>query len=661
MSLLLRVWFLMALLVLPVVQAAQDVTLRVMFVAATPETVQEINRMGGIQTFAQQCLGATMEAFRNSGIDHVKVEYVHSSKWDSMPWRPLLQEAEQDEMTAPEIDRGLIIHGLPTIEAERMRLNADLVISICNDPNSKGLLGISGGATEHPQDSDKVDVSARSHYLAMRVGYNVSESAIETFVHELGHCFGCGHADNQGVGPGPLSLPFSSGVQSTDSCGDEAMRQTFNLPANVRVGHRTIMAYNFRSADAEGTQPEQNLAFVLTKHPCFSHPGNDTLKAGHTRYSVGDKKHNNAGVIKRSAAQLAEKVPYGNDSFQKALNLSDGYLRRADSGLAALISDSNLFAAKQRELDIPMETAAGEENRAEGKSLWYLLKTPADAVLDISTLHLGKGCLYLYRVQNGRPVRCALAVGYGEGEQRTPPIKVSTGEAILIRMDAAEGYPGGAYEMLVRLTPMNGGGPLPEPEHNSGGSTPQGDSGPEAGDDCSSAFSDILLLLLIVTLFGSAASLIYRGAKSSSKPAPPRKGATPYRVSPIAPVPIPAQPSPPHPQQHSRPQGEHPYTLAIAYADGKQENAVLNPQKLAAGMGINLGSDSDNDIVVRDGAVSRHHAQFKLKPDGLQVKDLGSTNGTVIPHDGIRLGANQGAVIRRGETLILGRTKIHIQ
>lgn len=661
MPILLRFWFLLVLVVLPALQAAQDVTLRVMFVAATPETAQEINRMGGIQTFAQQCLGATMVAFRNSGINNVKVEYVHSTKWDSMPWRNLLHDAEQAQQTAPEIDRYVIMHGLPSIEAERMQLNADMVISICNDPNSKGLLGISGGAVGHPQDSNKVDISARSHYLAMRVGYNVSESAISTFVHELGHCFGCGHAENQGIGNGPLSLPVSCGVQSTESCGDAAMRRAFNLPANARVGHRTIMAYEFRSADAEGTQPEQNLLFVLTKHPCFSHPGTDTLPVGNTRYTVGDREHNNASVIKQSASQLAAKVPYGNDSYQKAMNLSDGYLKRHDSGLAAIISDSNLFAAMQREPDVPMESAAGGANRPAGKSLWYQLTAPADAVLNIITAHLGKGCLYIYRTQNGQPVRCAEAVEYGGGEQGAPPVNVSAGETILIRMDAAEGYPGGAYEMGIFLSPVEGAAPLPEQEGDSRGGSPQDSCDPETGHESSSAFSNILLLLLIGTLFGSAARMIYRGAKIPSIPAPQREVAHPYRFTPIVPEPLSAPQTPPQQHRHGRPQVEHQYTLVIAYPNGRQEAAVLNPQKLSAGMGINLGSASDNDIIVRDGAVSRHHAQFKLKPDGLQVKDLGSTNGTVIPHAGIRLGANQGALIRWGDTLILGRIKIHIQ
>ncbi len=43
---------------------------------------------------------------------------------------------------------------------------------------------------------------------------------------------------------------------------------------------------------------------------------------------------------------------------------------------------------------------------------------------------------------------------------------------------------------------------------------------------------------------------------------------------------------------------------------------------------ISLGSGIDCDIVVEDRTVSRRHAEIRAVPEGLKVRDLGSTNGT---------------------------------
>src|SRR2546425_175019 len=62
------------------------------------------------------------------------------------------------------------------------------------------------------------------------------------------------------------------------------------------------------------------------------------------------------------------------------------------------------------------------------------------------------------------------------------------------------------------------------------------------------------------------------------------------------------------------------------------------------------GTDTDCDLVLTDPTVSRRHAVMTLTPDGIQVEDLGSTNGTwlgsarvksvVVPHGGqIRIGS----------------------
>ncbi len=45
---------------------------------------------------------------------------------------------------------------------------------------------------------------------------------------------------------------------------------------------------------------------------------------------------------------------------------------------------------------------------------------------------------------------------------------------------------------------------------------------------------------------------------------------------------------------------------------------------------VRIGTASDNDIVLSDKAVSRHHAQVEFTPEGLLLRDLDSTNGTFV-------------------------------
>jgi DNA-binding NtrC family response regulator len=45
---------------------------------------------------------------------------------------------------------------------------------------------------------------------------------------------------------------------------------------------------------------------------------------------------------------------------------------------------------------------------------------------------------------------------------------------------------------------------------------------------------------------------------------------------------------------------------------------------------VRIGTAPDNDLVLTDRAVSRRHAEIRMTPDGLLLRDLGSTNGTFI-------------------------------
>jgi transcriptional regulator with GAF, ATPase, and Fis domain len=71
------------------------------------------------------------------------------------------------------------------------------------------------------------------------------------------------------------------------------------------------------------------------------------------------------------------------------------------------------------------------------------------------------------------------------------------------------------------------------------------------------------------------------------------------------------------------------------------------------GARMTIGKAPDNDLVLGDDTVSRHHCELVRTGDGIQVKDLESTNGTKI--DGTRV---QEAIISPGSVLKVGEIEI---
>jgi hypothetical protein len=68
-----------------------------------------------------------------------------------------------------------------------------------------------------------------------------------------------------------------------------------------------------------------------------------------------------------------------------------------------------------------------------------------------------------------------------------------------------------------------------------------------------------------------------------------------------------------------------------------------------------LGRDLSNAIAIPDPEVSRRHARFVVRPEGVMIEDQGSTNGTFI--NGVRLSVPQalknGDVITFGESIVV--------
>ncbi|HEX3769690.1 MAG TPA: sigma 54-interacting transcriptional regulator [Polyangiaceae bacterium] len=71
---------------------------------------------------------------------------------------------------------------------------------------------------------------------------------------------------------------------------------------------------------------------------------------------------------------------------------------------------------------------------------------------------------------------------------------------------------------------------------------------------------------------------------------------------------------------------------------------------------LRIGKAPDNDLVLADDTVSRHHCELTRAPDGLHVRDLGSTNGTKV--QGARV---TEAVVQPGVVLKVGEIEIAVR
>jgi len=70
----------------------------------------------------------------------------------------------------------------------------------------------------------------------------------------------------------------------------------------------------------------------------------------------------------------------------------------------------------------------------------------------------------------------------------------------------------------------------------------------------------------------------------------------------------------------------------------------------------NIGTDSNNDIVLTDKKVSGEHCRiiFRTKSNYLFIKDCGSTNGTWINEEDIM---DEQTKLKDGDTIVVGETK----
>src|SRR5690348_3661938 len=95
----------------------------------------------------------------------------------------------------------------------------------------------------------------------------------------------------------------------------------------------------------------------------------------------------------------------------------------------------------------------------------------------------------------------------------------------------------------------------------------------------------------------------------------------------------------------------------LALAGGALTLVVLSGAKkgtiVRLGDQARVGKADDNDLVLPDDTVSRHHCELVREGDAVRVRDLGSTNGTRV--DGTRVTdalLSPGAVLKVGEVEI---------
>ena len=98
--------------------------------------------------------------------------------------------------------------------------------------------------------------------------------------------------------------------------------------------------------------------------------------------------------------------------------------------------------------------------------------------------------------------------------------------------------------------------------------------------------------------------------------------------------------------------------VRVAVVRGPDAGAWLD----VAGQPVRIGTADDNDLVLTDDSVSRHHCELEPVAGGMRVRDAGSTNGVfaagvrvydaLVPFDArLRAGDNEIALAPSGETV----------
>jgi DNA-binding NtrC family response regulator len=96
----------------------------------------------------------------------------------------------------------------------------------------------------------------------------------------------------------------------------------------------------------------------------------------------------------------------------------------------------------------------------------------------------------------------------------------------------------------------------------------------------------------------------------------------------------------------------------VAVVSGAAKGATARIPS-GAGVLLKIGKAADNDIVLPDDTVSRHHLTIGRVADGIEVRDLGSTNGVRIGTAKVKQAlVEPGTVVRAGEVELAIRLEL---
>jgi TolB protein len=96
--------------------------------------------------------------------------------------------------------------------------------------------------------------------------------------------------------------------------------------------------------------------------------------------------------------------------------------------------------------------------------------------------------------------------------------------------------------------------------------------------------------------------------------------------------------------------------LVVNHFDGREEKVPLPTSRATL---IRVGRETDNDVVLSDPRASRYHAEIRLSETGIEVRDVGSANGTFVA--GQRLQPNTWQLLPPGSVAYLGDTTLTFQ
>ena len=105
-----------------------------------------------------------------------------------------------------------------------------------------------------------------------------------------------------------------------------------------------------------------------------------------------------------------------------------------------------------------------------------------------------------------------------------------------------------------------------------------------------------------------------------------------------------------------RPGQERVKRLVLTETDSGQRHYFnLQPR-------ISVGRMNDNEIVISNESVSRHHCAILFEGDRMSVMDLGSANGTNVIRDGLylRVDRDKPQSLFHGDELVLGNTHLEV-